>query len=67
MSARGLNRDRVTVHLSAPQGEWLNRTAEDRRTSVSDIIRRLIDETRGAYLIPPSISEEANAPTKHDG
>ena len=53
MSARGLNRDRVTVHLSTDQGEWLNRTAEERRTSVSDIIRRLIDETRGAYLIPP--------------
>jgi hypothetical protein len=42
----------VTVTLSDEQIEWLNGTAAAYSTSVSDIIRRLIDETRGAYLTP---------------
>jgi predicted CopG family antitoxin len=52
MSAHGITVPKVTVTFSNEQIEWLNEIAERRSTSVSDIIRRLIDETRGAYLTP---------------
>jgi hypothetical protein len=53
MSAHGITVAKVTVTVSDAQVEWLNETAKQRSASVSDIIRRLIDETRGAYLTPP--------------
>ena len=46
----GISIDRVTVNVSAEQIAWLNEVARSRATSASDIVRRLIDETRGAYL-----------------
>jgi len=52
MSSHGISVDKVTVTFSREQVDWLNAIAERRSTSVSDIIRRLIDETRGAYLTP---------------
>jgi hypothetical protein len=52
MSAHGITVEKVTVTFSREQVAWLNRIARRRSTSVSDIIRRLIDETRGAYLTP---------------
>ena len=52
MSARGISVDKVTVTFSREQIDWLNGIARKRSSSVSDIIRRLIDETRGAYLTP---------------
>ena len=52
MSAHGITVDRVTVNVSPEQIAWLNEIAQQRATSVSDIVRRLIDETRGAYLTP---------------
>jgi hypothetical protein len=48
----GISIDRVTVNVSPEQIAWLNETARERATSASDIVRRLIDETRGAYLTP---------------
>ena len=53
MRGQGITVPKVTVTFSEEQIEWLNGTAAARSTSVSDIIRRLIDETRGAYLTPP--------------
>jgi hypothetical protein len=53
MSTHGISVPKVTVTFSDEQVEWLNETAKQRSASVSDIIRRLIDETRGAYLTPP--------------
>ena len=53
MSAHGITVPKVTVTFSTEQIKWLNWIADERSTSVSDIIRRLIDETRGAYLTPP--------------
>jgi hypothetical protein len=53
MSAHGITVEKVTLTFSREQVAWLNRIARRRSTSVSDIIRRLIDETRGAYLTPP--------------
>jgi predicted CopG family antitoxin len=52
MSSYGITVDKVTVTFSREQIDWLNAIAERRSTSFSDIIRRLIDETRGAYLTP---------------
>ena len=53
MSTHGITVPKVTVTFSPEQIKWLNWIADERSTSVSDIIRRLIDETRGAYLTPP--------------
>lgn len=52
MSARGVSTHKVTIKFSNDQIEWLNRISKQRSVSVSDIIRRLLDETRGAYLTP---------------
>ena len=52
MSTHGIRADRVTLSISAEQQEWLNALADRRGVSVSDILRRLIDETRGAYITP---------------
>jgi len=52
MCTHGITVPKVTVTFSTEQIEWLNDIAKQRSTSVSDIIRRLIDETRGAYLTP---------------
>lgn len=53
MSSHGLTVPKATITFSQEQIDWLNQTAIDRSTSVSEIIRRLVDETRGAYLTPP--------------
>ena len=52
MSSHGITVPKVTVTFSQEQIDWLNAIAVERSTSVSDIIRRLVDETRGAYLTP---------------
>jgi hypothetical protein len=52
MSVRGVSIHKVTIKFSADQINWLNAVSKERNISVSDIIRRLIDETRGAYLTP---------------
>jgi hypothetical protein len=54
MSTHGIRirADRVTLSVSPEQLEWLNGLARRYGVSVSDILRRLIDETRGAYLTP---------------
>jgi hypothetical protein len=52
MSTHGVRADRVTLSVSEEQQEWLNGLAQRRGVSVSEILRRLIDETRGAYITP---------------
>jgi hypothetical protein len=52
MSAKGITVNRITFNASAEQTEWLNALASQRGIAVSDILRRLIDETRGAYITP---------------
>ena len=54
MSTHGIRADRVTLSVSEEQQLWLNDLATRRGVSVSDILRRLIDETRGAYITPAS-------------
>ena len=54
MSTHGIRADRVTLSVSEEQQIWLNDLATRRGVSVSDILRRLIDETRGAYITPAS-------------
>jgi hypothetical protein len=60
MAARGINIDRVSVKVSPDQIAWLNEAAKTHATSVSDVIRRLIDETMGAYITP------ARGDTRHN-
>lgn len=52
MKRGGITVSKVTVTFSEDQVNWLNLTATARSASVSDVIRRLVDETRGAYLTP---------------
>jgi hypothetical protein len=52
MSAKGIHISRITFNANAEQVEWLNALASQRGLAVSDILRRLIDETRGAYITP---------------
>ena len=62
MSVHRVSGNRITVYFSSEQVEWLNEIALARSTSVSDILRRLVDETRGAYLTPADArSAETNA------
>jgi hypothetical protein len=67
MSAHGITVAKVTVTFSPEQIDWLNWIASARSTSVSDIIRRLIDETRGAYLTPPDARVSSDEVTPIDG
>lgn len=53
MKGYGITVPKVTVTLAQEQIDWLNQVSDKYEASVSDIIRRLIDETRGAYLTPP--------------
>ena len=61
MSSHGLTVPKATITFSQEQIDWLNKTAVERSTSVSEIIRRLVDETRGAYLTP----HDARRPVAH--
>lgn len=62
----GISIDRVTVNVSSEQIAWLNETARERATSASDIVRRLIDETRGAYLTPADARFDISAHAPND-
>jgi hypothetical protein len=44
---------RVAVTFSADAVGWLEQEADRRAISLADLIRRLVDETRGAYLVSP--------------
>lgn len=48
----GVHVHKVSIKFSDDQVRWLNEMATKRNISVSDIIRRLIDETRGDYMTP---------------
>jgi hypothetical protein len=41
---------RISVTFSAEAAQWLRQQADRRATSLADMIRRIIDEARGAYL-----------------
>jgi hypothetical protein len=60
MSTPGVTTEKVSFIASAEQLAWLNAIAKERGVSVSDILRRLIDETRGAYLTPRKVRRAAN-------
>jgi hypothetical protein len=44
---------RLTVSFSIGAGEWLEEEAAKRGISVSEIVRRMVDEVRGAAIINP--------------
>lgn len=49
------SRTRINVIFSVEAIEWLEDEAEKRATSMADMVRRIVDETRGAYIVqrPP--------------
>jgi hypothetical protein len=47
--ARG---NRLNVIFSDEAIGWLEQEAAKRATSLSDMVRRIVDETRGAYIVP---------------
>jgi hypothetical protein len=55
MSAKGITVNRITFNASQEQLEWLNAVAARHSIAVSDVLRRLIDETRGAYITPADV------------
>jgi hypothetical protein len=52
MSTHGITSNRITFNVSRDQLDWLNDLAARYGIAVSDVMRRLIDETRGAYITP---------------
>jgi hypothetical protein len=53
MEERKLTSSRVVVKFSDDANVWLNEQAQRNRISVADAVRRIVDETRGAYFIRP--------------
>jgi hypothetical protein len=45
--------NRITVNFSEEAVDWLASEAALRSTSIADLIRRIVDETRGAFVIKP--------------
>jgi hypothetical protein len=43
---------RITIIFSEEAAEWLNAQAIRRSITVSDLLRRIVDEVRGAYIVP---------------
>jgi hypothetical protein len=43
--------NRITVNFSEGATEWLNQEAKRRNLSVSELIRRIVDELRGDTII----------------
>ncbi len=44
-------RTRINVIFSVEAIEWLEEEADKRATSMADMVRRIVDETRGAYIV----------------
>jgi hypothetical protein len=44
---------RFSVNFSKETVAWLDEQSKKHNVSVSELIRRIVDETRGAYLVPP--------------
>jgi hypothetical protein len=44
---------RVTIAFSPDAMAWMEKQAERRATTISELVRRLVDETRGSFIAPP--------------
>jgi hypothetical protein len=44
---------RLTITFSDPAIQWLEAEAANRAISLADVIRRIVDETRGSYIVEP--------------
>jgi len=47
---KSLRNPRVTVLFSDEAMEWMEKEARKRSTSIADLIRRIVDETRGSFI-----------------
>jgi len=45
---------RVNLLLSGEAVQWLESEAKRRAITVSEMIRRIVDEARDSYIVPPS-------------
>ena len=43
---------RITIIFSDEAAEWLNAQALRRSLTISELLRRMVDEVRGSYIIP---------------
>lgn len=48
---------RISVTFSVDAVAWLQAEAERRAVSLADLIRRIVDETRGSYIVVPRRDE----------
>jgi hypothetical protein len=51
--SRKITSSRVVVKFSDAANDWLNEQSQRHRISVADVVRRIVDETRGAYFVGP--------------
>jgi hypothetical protein len=43
---------RISVTFSHEAVRWLETEADRRASTLADLVRRIIDETRGSYVVP---------------
>ena len=48
---------RLSISFSGPAARWLRTEAAERATSVSDVVRRIVDEVRQVYFVRPRRDE----------
>ena len=44
---------RLSITFSAEAYAWLDKEADRRAISIGEMVRRIVDETRGSYIVPP--------------
>jgi len=52
MALMATKTNRITVNFSEDAAAWLNAQAEAHNINTADFLRRLVDETRGAFVLP---------------
>ena len=57
---------RVSVTFSADAVAWLERESIRRAITISEMVRRVIDETRGDYILQREASGGSGSRARHD-
>jgi hypothetical protein len=48
---------RISVTFSHEAVHWLETEADRRASTLADLVRRIVDETRGSYVVPRHLIE----------
>jgi hypothetical protein len=56
-----LTTNRIAVIFSDDAVAWIEEEAARRAVSLADLLRRIVDETRGAYIVPPRRHGQSNS------